>query len=123
MGAPVVVQGTAVASPYDHNTSAAADQPAATTPSGSAPRDPEGGGEKQVCVCVLFCIFIMLLCIVAINKMAMGGEGGCWVCLMIFRKGTHININLCTIYHALYTSHLNLFICLYNILSLTTQMK
>ena len=49
MGKPVVVQGTAVASPYDHTTTAAqpTDQPTAASRSG-APSDPEGGGEKQV---------------------------------------------------------------------------
>ena len=43
MGAPVVVQGTAVASPYDHTTAAPTDQPTR-----AAPRDPENVGEKQV---------------------------------------------------------------------------
>jgi len=48
MGAPVVVQGTAVtASPYDHST-----QPTAQ-PTTAAPRDPETTGEKQVCLIVL----------------------------------------------------------------------
>ena len=44
MGAPVVVQGTAVASPYDHTTAAPTDQPTTR----AAPRDPENVGEKQV---------------------------------------------------------------------------
>jgi hypothetical protein len=45
-GTPVVVQGTAVASPYDHNTHS---QPSATA--SRAPADPEGGGEKQETRC------------------------------------------------------------------------
>lgn len=46
MGAPVVVQGTAVtASPYDHST-----QPT-TQPTTAAPRDPETTGEKQETKC------------------------------------------------------------------------
>ena len=49
MGAPVVVQGTAVASPYDH-TSASAPRDPEGTHADSAPRDSEGGGEKQVCL-------------------------------------------------------------------------
>ena len=46
MGAPVVVQGTAVASPYDHTTAA----PPTNQPTRAAPRDPENVGEKQVSV-------------------------------------------------------------------------
>lgn len=44
---PVVVQGTAVASPYDHSTA----QPAAAAPTTSTRSGGEGGGEKQVCQC------------------------------------------------------------------------
>ena len=51
MGAPVVVQGTAVASPYDHTTTTSAPRdPEGTHADDSAPRDSEGGGEKQVCL-------------------------------------------------------------------------
>mmetsp|Transcript_28641 Transcript_28641/g.51793 ORF Transcript_28641/g.51793 Transcript_28641/m.51793 type:complete len:493 (-) Transcript_28641:409-1887(-) len=44
-GTPVVVQGTAVASPYDHTTTQSSARGAA------APADPEGGGQKQATRC------------------------------------------------------------------------
>ena len=53
MGAPVVVQGTAVASPYDHTTTTSAPRdPEGTHADADShyPRDSEGGGEKQVCL-------------------------------------------------------------------------
>ncbi len=61
--APVVVQGTAVASPYDHTTSAAAtDQPAAAATTSTTPRDPDAGGEKQVCSPNRIGSWLVLLC-------------------------------------------------------------
>ena len=45
-GDPVVVQGTAMASPYDHH--AAASTAATATGGRGAPSDPAQHGEKQV---------------------------------------------------------------------------
>ena len=48
-GEPVVVQGTAVASPYDHSTPASGGAVA----TGQAASDPAQHGEKQVGSCSL----------------------------------------------------------------------
>ncbi|KAL9184924.1 hypothetical protein ACHAXT_002701 [Thalassiosira profunda] len=50
-GAPVVVQGTAVASPYDHTTSQPAASAPTDQPTSSAVARSGGGGEKQATRC------------------------------------------------------------------------